>query len=40
MGDTRARLFGTASSDSTFNAVSRAVSYGIQGQDPKGEYVP
>ena len=37
--DTRSRLFGTAGNESTFNATTRAVSYGTRGHDPKGEYV-
>ncbi|CAL1139023.1 unnamed protein product [Cladocopium goreaui] len=39
VGDTRARLFGTGADEGTFNASTRAVSYGTRGHDPKGEYV-
>eukprot|EP00440_Ansanella_granifera_P031998 gb/GFBE01034730.1/.p1 GENE.gb/GFBE01034730.1/~~gb/GFBE01034730.1/.p1 ORF type:complete len:169 (+),score=15.13 gb/GFBE01034730.1/:1-507(+) len=39
-GDTRSRLFGVDSSHGTFNARTRALSYGTAGCNPKGEYMP
>lgn len=38
VGDTRSRLFGTDPSLSTYNARTRALSYGTPGCHPKGEY--
>ncbi|CAJ1358440.1 unnamed protein product [Effrenium voratum] len=38
-GDTRTRLFGVDAREGTFNATTRAASYGSRGHDPKGEYV-
>eukprot|EP00747_Dinoflagellata_sp_TGD_P162183 gnl/TRDRNA2_/TRDRNA2_179504_c0_seq1.p2 gnl/TRDRNA2_/TRDRNA2_179504_c0~~gnl/TRDRNA2_/TRDRNA2_179504_c0_seq1.p2 ORF type:complete len:163 (+),score=26.42 gnl/TRDRNA2_/TRDRNA2_179504_c0_seq1:91-579(+) len=38
-GDSRNRILGVGGTASTFNARSRARSYGAPGFDPKGEYV-
>mmetsp|Transcript_89961 Transcript_89961/g.279443 ORF Transcript_89961/g.279443 Transcript_89961/m.279443 type:complete len:156 (+) Transcript_89961:64-531(+) len=39
-GDTRSRLFGTEPTTGTINARTRALSCGLPGHNPKGEYRP
>ncbi|CAE8674896.1 unnamed protein product, partial [Polarella glacialis] len=39
-GDTRTRLFGVEPGQGTWNATTRAMSFGRAGHHPKGEYAP